>query len=40
MVTLKQQADMVYRVQEQRWFKDKIYTARTDHYLAVAPIDY
>lgn len=34
---LKQQADMVYRVQEQRWFKDKIYTARTDHYLAVAP---
>ena len=34
---LKQQADMVYRVQEQRWLKDKIFTARTDHYLATAP---
>jgi hypothetical protein len=34
---LKQQAEMVYRVQEQRWLKDKIFTARTDHSLAVAP---
>lgn len=34
---LKQQADMVYRVQEQRWLKDKIFTARTDHYIATAP---
>lgn len=34
---LKQQAESVYRVQEQRWQQSKIFTARGDHYLAAPP---